>query len=859
MAMSKTVRRLFDQFKPENYQLNLKPDREAMTFAGNVIITGQKAGRPNQRLTFHQKNLKILAATITRYDHKGEQQFEVVRINIHKSFDEVRLHSKQMLYPGNYTIELKFEGKITRPMNGIYPCFFKDGDKDKLLIATQFESHHAREAFPCIDEPEAKATFDLTLTTPKGEAVIANTPIKKQVHKGNLATTTFETTPRMSTYLLAFVYGEVHGIGGKTKAGVEVRSWATIAQPKKHLQYANYEAIAVLDFLTDYFGVPFPLPKIDQVALPDFDSLAMENWGLITFREVGLLADPVNRSISGEQLITQIVSHELSHQWFGNLVTMKWWDDLWLNESLATIMESLVPDRLHPEWHEWEDFTSDRVLGAANRDVYKDVQPVGVRVKHPDEILSLFDPSIVYAKGARILKMLLDYIGEDNFRQGLRSYFIKYAYKNTEREDLWRELTTTSGVDISGLMTPWIEQSGTPMLSVKEGQANFSLSQERFLLDGEDATALWPIPLLADTKVTPSIMSTNVLTVESADKTKNVIFNPTGSGHFITHYEDKNAKENVRRGITGQTLEPSGRIIAINDMLLQAQKGTESLTAILELMRACAKEERDGVWSVFMRVIGSTQRLVDDDKQIENELKKYKRELASYWYEKLGWEDQKDDDINTKHLRTTAIALSIAGEDKTAIAIALDKFIKAKTVENLPAEQRAIIAGAVIRFGKSSYTQQLMREYLANNNPDVQSSITAALCSTRDTKVAREIVKWGMENFKVIRQQDIDRWFAYLLSNYYTREVAWQWLTDNWGRLTKAFGEGKKMEYFIWYAARPIATKEWQKRFVEFFEPMLADISLKRNILISFSEIQARVDWRERDFADIKKFFSSLN
>ncbi|HSX53344.1 MAG TPA: M1 family metallopeptidase [Patescibacteria group bacterium] len=854
--MSKGVKRLFREFQPSHYQLELMPDAKQMKFAGKVIIDGKKTGRPSKRITFHQNGLTITSAKITNLGKKGSQSIEVSRINHHKSLHEVRLHSDELLYPGPYKIELAFKGTITRPMQGIYPCFFKHKGQDKMLIATQFESHHAREAFPCIDEPEAKATFDLQLTIPSGEIVIANTPIKGQKKLKTNTITTFETAPIMSTYLLAFVYGEMHAVAGKTKSGVEVKSWATVAQPKTHLNYANSEAVKLLEFFEDYFEVAFPLKKLDQVALPDFDSLAMENWGLITYREVGLLADPKNRSISGEQLITMVIAHELSHQWFGNLVTMKWWDDLWLNESFASIMESLAPDRLHPDWHVWEDFTSSRVIGAANRDVYKDVQSIGVTIKHPDEILSLFDPAIVYAKGARILKMMFDFIGEEAFRKGLTSYFKKFAFKNTSRGELWQELSNASNLDIGSLMTPWIEQSGTPELMVKKSKNSLELTQKRFLLDGEDKQTKWNIPLLSNQKIDPRILKNSNGTVKYSGSEQPTL-NPSGSGHYIVNYQDSGMREQVRNKIVDRTLSSEGRIIAINDMLLGIQKGSYSLTDALELVAQCPREDREAVWSVFGRTIGFAQLLTDDDKQSEKLLAKFRRDLSEHWFKKLGWSDKVGDDPNTKQLRTTAIALSVGGESKEAIDTALAKMYKAKTVEALPAEQRAIIAGAAIRFGDAKYIKKFMDEYVSSPNPDIQQAIISALCSTRDPKVAKLIVKWGMYNDDIIRPQDIDHWFVYLMRNPHTREVAWEWLVDRWPHLMKLYGDGKKMEYFIWYASRPISSPVWQKRYKEFFEPKTSSISMKRNILISFSEIQARVDWRKRDQSKITSWLES--
>jgi aminopeptidase N len=297
---SKQVRRLFEGFQPDHYVLDLKPNREAMTLEGTVTITGKKTGRPSQRLTLHQNGLNARSAIITKHEKSGQKAIEVDRINGQSSLNELRLHTKEKLFAGYYTITIEFSGKIQESMHGVYVCNYEYQGKKQQLVATQFESHHARECFPCIDEPEAKATFDLTLTTPKGEAVVANTPVKDQVEHGAQLVTTFETTPRMSTYLLAFVYGDMHSKSAKTKNGIQVSTWSTKAQPLTSMDWALDVATRAIEFFEDYYGVPYPLAKCDHVALPDFSSAAMENWGCITYRESCLLIDPTKR-VAGHQ------------------------------------------------------------------------------------------------------------------------------------------------------------------------------------------------------------------------------------------------------------------------------------------------------------------------------------------------------------------------------------------------------------------------------------------------------------------------------------------------------------------------------------------------------------------------------
>ncbi|MBF1023963.1 MAG: aminopeptidase, partial [Candidatus Nanogingivalaceae bacterium] len=438
----KTVPRLLDTFIPHHYALTLDLTRaEEKSFSGTVIISGESTG---ESISLHSKELTIHSALID--DQPAEFS--------HGEFDELRL-SRPELSSGQHTVRVEFSGAITDAMHGLYPCYFTHDGVKKQLLATQFESHHAREVFPCVDEPAAKATYDVTLVTAPELTVLGNMPVTESSERDGALTTAFATTPRMSSYLLAFVVGELHKKTARTKSGVEVNIWATPAQSEDTLDFALDIATGSIDFYDEYFGVPYPLPKSDHVALPDFSSGAMENWGLITYRESCLLADPKLTQESSKRFIATVIAHELSHQWFGNLVTMQWWNDLWLNESFANMMEYAAVDALHPEWRMWEDFATSEVTAALRRDSLDGVQPVQADVNHPDEISTLFDPAIVYAKGGRLLVMVRRLIGEEAFRAGLKAYFEKFAYQNTVGNDLWQELETASGQPIIDLMNTW--------------------------------------------------------------------------------------------------------------------------------------------------------------------------------------------------------------------------------------------------------------------------------------------------------------------------------------------------------------------------------------------------------------------
>lgn len=854
--MSK-LKHLFDQFKPTHYDLKINIDKDNLLFNGEVTISGQKTGRPSQRLTFHQRGLKITDAKITKLTKKDPVTVKISRIVHQKTYDEVRIHSDELIYHGKYTVTLTFKGEISAHMLGVYPSRFEHDGQTKTIIATQFESHYAREAFPCIDEPIAKATFKLSLSTPKEDVVLSNTPIElEQTDKKN-KTTTFEQTPLMSTYLLAFICGPIHSISSKTKDGITVTSWASLARSKKELQYSVDEAVRVLEFFTDYFDTPYPLKKCDQVALPDFDAGAMENWGLVTYRETLMLSDPENPSVSSEQYISLVIAHELSHQWFGNLVTMKWWDDLWLNESFASLMEHLALDCLHPDWKQWEQYTATDVISTSNRDIYKDIQPVGVKVTDPNLIDTLFDPGIVYAKGGRLLKMLKEYLGDEVFRKGLKDYFNKHAYSNTSRGDLWQAFSQASGKDIEALLTPWIERPGMPVVTINQSQKQIKLTQKRFILDQEDDPTIWPIPLLADQNLTSDILKKQSATYV-AETNKPVIFNQFGSGHFISHYTQEVHKEHIAQAINKQLISTESRINLLNDSILLATSGESSLVDSLKLIEDCSNEPRDNVWAMISRIIGLASQLTEGDEDTEKSIKKFRYSLANDWHKKLGWQDSKSDDMNTKQLRHTALAYILSSEDSEAIAKAQEIYQQNKDIADIDSEIRPTILSAVVRHGGQAEVDNLILAY-TSATADVQMDIISGLSSTKNQKQAEKILSKALGKSGYVRPQDYMRWLALFLRNRYTRQAAWDFIVTQWDWIEETLGASKSYDYLPVYCANVVTTKEYQKKFHDLFDSKLTNKTLERNIKVGASTIESRIAWRNRDEANIKKYFKDLS
>lgn len=850
--MAKKVDHLIKQFAPSNYNLILDIDKTNSSVSGQVTITGKKLGRPSKRITLHQQNLKIISASL--HNKKQNINVKVIRVNTHKSLHEVRIHTDELIYPGEYIITIGYVAKISEQMLGIYSSSFTEKNIKKSLIATQFESHHARKAFPCIDEPEAKATFDLTLKTDKTDIVLSNSNELSVNNVADRKVTTFETTPIMSTYLLAFVCGDMNYIEGKTKDGVTIRSWACTARDKSHLQYSVDEGIRILEFFTDYFQTPYPLKKLDMVALPDFDAGAMENWGLITYREVVLLADPKNRSISTEQYVSLVIAHEISHQWFGNLVTMKWWDDLWLNESFASVMEHIALDNIHPEWNQWELYTSQDVLSTTSRDVYSGIQPIVVAVNDPELIETLFDPGIVYAKGGRLIKMLREYIGDDDFRLGLKKYFEKFAYRNATRNDLWDSLGTVTKHDVPALMDAWITQPGMPVLHVSESETGLKLKQQRFLLDSaEKSSSVWPIPLLANTSIHPKIMKESEITV---DGDVNTLFNTHGSGHYFVDYQSADHKKTVAKALHDDSMPAEGRINTLNDMYMLARRGDNSIIDGLKIVVANQPEQRDAVWATMLRIIGASHQLTEGDEKAEEKLKYLKIQLASSHLEKIGWEDKTTDDANKKQFRRTLIAIMVGSDDKKSLKKAITMY-EAKNINEIPSELRSVILSAAVREKGKKVIDDLVSKY-EDASPDLQMDIAGALSSTRDPKSASSIIQKALGEKGIVRPQDLTRWIVLFLRNYHIREVMWQFVVNNWEWIEKQLGDSKSFDYLPSYFASVVTTNEQKKQYKDLFVPHLSNKTLKQNIEIGLADIDARIAWRKRDEPKIKKYLQEI-
>ncbi|MCX6747894.1 MAG: M1 family aminopeptidase, partial [Candidatus Nomurabacteria bacterium] len=520
--------RLSKNIIPLEYDITLHPDLENFTFEGVEVIT-MSVFKKTKTLVLHSKELEIETVSIL---NKKEKIF-AHKISYDLKRETTNFEFKDFIDEGKTKITIVFKGILNDKMRGFYKSSYQVEGKTNHIATTQFEATDARRAFPCFDEPAQKAVFNVSLIIPKGKTAISNTlPVSSLEHSDGYEIVKFSPTPKMSTYLLAFIIGDFEHLETKSKNGVQVRVFTTPG--KKHqAEFALSCAVKTLDFYEEYFNIKYPLPVLDMIAIPDFASGAMENWGAVTYRESALLVDENKSSASNKQWVALVIAHELAHQWFGNLVTMEWWTHLWLNEGFASYIEYLAVDKLFPNWDIWTQFSTHDLGVALRLDSLHHTHAIEVKVNHPDEIGEIFD-EVSYSKGASVIRMLADYLGEDKFRDGLRHYLKKHSYKNTETEHLWEAFEKISlgrrpatgeakKPTIMQLMKNWTGVGGYPVLSAKTVKGNLEISQSRFFASpislgrsqmGEAKTkskdkTVWSVPIsIGTSKKTEKILLT---------------------------------------------------------------------------------------------------------------------------------------------------------------------------------------------------------------------------------------------------------------------------------------------------------------------------------------------------------------
>ncbi|MCI1987222.1 MAG: M1 family metallopeptidase [Lactobacillus sp.] len=818
----------YQTFQPAHYTVALTIDRGAKTIAGTTTIQGHAAAA---QIAVHQKYLHIQAVTAgdQALDFTVDDAAEAVRISLPEA--------------GETTISIAYTAPLTDSMMGIYPSYYQVDGQRKELIGTQFETTAARQAFPCVDEPEAKATFSLAIKYDEqpGETIIANMPethVEAGVHY-------FQETVKMSTYLVAFAFGELQAKKTKTASGVEIGVFATKAHQPETLDFALDIAKRSIEFYEDFYQTPYPLPHSWQLALPDFSAGAMENWGLVTYREAYLIVDPANTSLEMKQRVATVVAHELAHQWFGDLVTMKWWDDLWLNESFANMMEYVAVDALQPDWHIWEVFQTDEAAAALQRDAVDGVQAVHVAVEDPAEIDSLFDSAIVYAKGARMLVMVRALIGDDALRRGLKAYFAAHQYGNATGADLWAALGEAAGLDVGAIMQGWLEQPGYPVISAKVADGRLQLQQQQFFLGaGHEAKRQWQIPLQANFDA-PQLMTTTTLDLGDYADLRQAANGPLrlnvgNQTHALVQYDATLLQDILAHR---DQLDAIAQLQLLQDLRLLAEGRRVSYADVVPLLTSFANTHSNIVNAALYRLANDLKTFVAPDSPEEAQLQALFARLSDHNLRRLGWQPQAGEVNDDALSRPYLLSAALYAQNAQAIADAHRLFgANREDLASLPAASRRFVMASEIRHHNSLATfKQLLQAYQDASDAGYKQDLCAAVTSTREPDQIAMLIQ-GFKVADLIKPQDLRAWFRGVLANPAGQQAAWDWLRADWQWLEDTVGGDMEFTTYITVIAGIFHTPERLQEFKAFFEPKLNTPGLTREITMDTKVIASRVD-----------------
>eukprot|EP00300_Choanocystis_sp_HF-7_P042003 c8778_g1_i1.p1 GENE.c8778_g1_i1~~c8778_g1_i1.p1 ORF type:complete len:694 (-),score=157.71 c8778_g1_i1:127-2160(-) len=643
--------------RPVHYDLSLTPNFTNFTFDGTVHAH-LKVSESSNQITLNTRDVKVDHANTYIQLADGKRISATgVSYGAH-DFTTIALESA---FPvEDLILVVNFLGNLNDTMAGFYRSSYTVGNEKRWMGVTQFEADDARRAFPCWDEPAIKATFDVTLIVPKVLTALSNMPVKHEAESGELKSVRFDTTPIMSTYLLAFAVGEFDSLESRTQHGVSVRVFTPPGKGSEG-EFALDVATRTLDFFDDYFAVPYPLPKLDLIAVPDFAAGAMENWGLVTFRSLLLLFNPETTSSSIKQSIGYVIGHELAHQWFGNLVTMEWWDDLWLNEAFATWVGWRAMDHLFPEWKVWDQFIRGEFARGMDLDSLKSSHPIEVPMKCSEDVKEIFD-AISYSKGASILRMLVATLGETAFQTGLRAYIDKFKYSNTRTADLWNALSAASGQDVFGLMNSWTKQTGYPVVALSCKGGCLCAHQSKYLRSGpepEDKTR-WVIPLRISSSEPGGV--SNEYAVGEVTELKEKV--PTGPDAWLKANHQQAGFFRVQ--YTAELLELVGNSIRhvstsdrtgiVDDAFSLSSAGYMQTTAALQLLKYFKDESEYVVWSMIVDQLRRLRSVWSEQQaDVREALSALCLSLVRERARNLGWEASPNESHLTGLLRTVLV------------------------------------------------------------------------------------------------------------------------------------------------------------------------------------------------------------
>ncbi|KAL3600265.1 Aminopeptidase 2 mitochondrial [Fusarium poae] len=850
--------------KPLHYDLTLEPNFETFKYEGTVVIDfdvvedSTSIALNTVDLEIHDTLVEANGSTISSsptLDYDKDSQTTTI------TFDKT--------IPAGQKARLtqRFTGTLNDDMAGFYRSSYKDEQGNtKYIATTQFEATDARRAFPCLDEPALKATFTVTLIADKDLVCLGNMDVASEKEVDSKVTgkksksITYNKTPIMSTYLLAFIIGDLKQYE-TNNFRVPIRVWCTPDQNLDHAVFSAELAARTLEFYEEQFGSKYPLPKMDMVAVPDFAAGAMENWGLITYRVVDLLLDEKTSSAVTKKRVAEVVQHELAHQWFGNLVTMDFWDGLWLKEGFATWMSWYSSNAFYPEWRIWEGYVTEDLRSALSLDSLRSSHPIEVPVKRADEVNQIFD-AISYEKGSCVLRMISKYLGEDVFLKGIRIYLDRHAYANTETTDLWAALSEASGKDVERVADIWTKKVGYPVVAVTEDESKgtINVKQNRFLrtadVKPEEDEVLYPVFLNLRTK--EGIQEDLALNVREADfKVPDFDFYKVNSGHsgiYRTSYTSERLQklgQNAKAGLLG--VEDRAGMIA--DAGALAAAGYQKTSGLLSLLQGFDSEDEFIVWDeITLRVASLRDAWIFEEDDVNKALKAFQRDLVSKKANEIGWNISSSDDFTAQRFKALMFGKAAIVEDEAAKKAAFELFEKfiSGDREAVQPNLRSSVFGVVLSYGGEAEYNAVLKEYETAKQSSERNTALRSLGFAKDPALMKRTLAYTLSDN--VKTQDIYMPLAGLRAHKEGVLALWGWVKENWDVLTKRLPPGMSLLGDMVAISTSSFTHGDQIDDVKKFFEEKGSKGFELELAQSLDSMKAKQNWLARDKDDVKQW-----
>jgi len=818
--------------RPKEYDVELTPNFTSFECPGKVKIKLDIVEQ-TRSIVLNCKDIDFTADGVELTI--GANSYTATHVKFSSKQERATLSFESAFLPGEANLTIKFSSKINEPLHGFYRSQYTKNGEKRWMGTTQFEATHCREVFPCWDEPEIKAVFRIILNIPSDRMALSNMPIIKEENiSDSVKRLVFDESPIMSTYLLAWVIGEFDYTETKTKHGTIIRVY-TQEGKKEQGTFALDVAKGVLEFFSDYFAEPFPLPKLDMIAIPDFAAGAMENWGLVTYRDTALLWTK-DSSAQAKERVAYVVAHELAHQWFGNLVSPSWWKYLWLNEGFATWAGNMAVDKLFPDWDTWTKFVSGSLAYATAADSLENSHPVEVDVDNAGQVSEIFD-AISYHKGSSVIRMLANHLGEDNFRAGLRTYLSEKKYSCATTEDLWRHCSEASGQNVPEIMDNWIKVTGYPYVkatvsSSTESSICVTLTQEKFLAKGGhvEGGETWYCPIGVRIGVGET-QKVQLITLNEKKKTFTldlpdgctsndawwIKFNKDSSSFLRVMY-DKSLSERLSRNVITM-LNPIDRLSIQTDVFALAQAGYTETSNAIKLAASYRDEKNYSVWSDLNSSLKGLLALYSlEEEPYAPLLKEFIHWLYQPIVDDLSWEAKEGEEQGRTLLRPLVIKTIGSVGSQTIIEEARRRFnLHIQGKELIPSDMRPTVFSLVLSNEQSDEYDEMIKLYHGSKMQADKVAILRLLGSSKNPgKIRRTIDFTFSEN---VRSQDAIYGFLGVTANPKGKAIAWEWMKENWQMIEEKFGGGQFMlPNFIKVTCQGFASFERLEDIKDFFE-----------------------------------------